>query len=139
MVHHRGQLLTFWGIFDSVLNFQYATPRGLIHLLTVGCNYPLFGHFGFSSKMSICYAKGAHSFPHRWLQLLTFWGILDSVSNCQYATPRVRFLNFAAITHKSVVVGSIVIGLVAVGYESIVVGSVVFGPLSLDPLLLDLW
>ena len=33
----------------------------------------------------------------------------------------------AAITHKSVVVGSIIIGLVVVGYVSIVVGSVVFG------------
>merc|ERR1712001_497737 len=108
----------FWGILDLVSNFQCATPRGLIRLLTVGCNYSLLGHFGFSFKFSMCCPKGAHSFTHRWLQLLTsrafwikfqifnvlpqggsfdypplaaithFWGILDSVSNFQCATPR---------------------------------------------------
>ena len=39
------------------------------------------------------------------------------------------YSSLAAITHKSVVVGSIIIGLVVVGYVSIVVGSVVFGPI----------
>merc|ERR1712024_310085 len=63
----------FWGILDSVSNFQCATPRGLIRWVTVGCNYPLFGHFGFSFKFSMCYPKGAHSLGHRWLQLPTFW------------------------------------------------------------------
>ena len=44
---------------DSALNFQYATPRGLIRFLTVAL------------------AAITH-----------FLGILDSVQNCQYATPR---------------------------------------------------
>ena len=35
----------FLGILDSVQNCQYATPRGLIHLITVGCNNSLFGAF----------------------------------------------------------------------------------------------
>ena len=34
------------------------------------------------------HSSPTHSFTHRWLQSVTFWGILDSVSNCQYATPR---------------------------------------------------
>ena len=105
-------------IFSTSFNFQCATPRGLIRWVTVGCNYPLLGHFGLSFKLSIYYTKGAHSLGHRWLQLPTFWafwikfqifnvlpqggsfdypplaaithfwGILDSVSNFQCATPR---------------------------------------------------
>ena len=50
----------FWGILDSVLNFQCASPRGLILWVTVGCNYSLLEHFGFSLKFSMCYPKGAH-------------------------------------------------------------------------------
>ena len=75
-------------IFSTSFNFQCAIPRGLIRWVTVGCNYSLLGHFGFSFKFSMCYPKGAHLFTHRWLQLLTFWGILDSVSNFQCATSR---------------------------------------------------
>ena len=52
----------FWGILDSVSNFQCATPRGLIRLLTIDCNYSLLGRFGFIFKFSMCYPKGAHSF-----------------------------------------------------------------------------
>ena len=49
----EGAITHFLGILDSVSNFQYATPRGLIRLLTVGCNYPLLGHFGLSLKIFI--------------------------------------------------------------------------------------
>ena len=113
-----GAITHFWGILNLVSNFQCATPRGLIQDTTVGGNYSLLGHFGFSFKCSMCYPKGAHLFTHRWLQLPTFgafwiqfkifnvlpqggsfvtpplgaithfWGILDSVSNVQCATPR---------------------------------------------------
>ena len=68
-----GAITHFLGILDSVQNFQCATPKGLICETTVGGNYPLFGHFGFSSKFSMCYPKGAHSWHHRRGQLLTFW------------------------------------------------------------------
>ena len=43
------------------------------------------GHDIFGTSFSF---QCAHSFTHCWLQLVTFWGILDPVSNCQYATPR---------------------------------------------------
>ena len=58
-------------IFSTSFNFQCATPRGLIRWVTVGCNYPLFGHFGFSFKFSMCYPKGAHWLGHLWLQFPT--------------------------------------------------------------------
>ena len=69
----EGSITHFLGILDSVLNFQCATPRGLIRLPIWGGNYSLFGHFGFSLKCSMCYPKGAHSLGHRRGQLLTFW------------------------------------------------------------------
>ena len=86
--HRRGQLLTFWafsmqlqifnvlplggsfvyspegaithflGILDSVSNFQCATPRGLIRLLIVGCNYSLLGHFGFGFNFQCATPRG---------------------------------------------------------------------------------
>ena len=40
-----GAITHFLGILDSVQNFQYATPKGLICETTDGGNYPLFGHF----------------------------------------------------------------------------------------------
>ena len=52
-------------IFGTSFNFQCATPRGLIRLVTVGGNYPLFGHFGFNSKFLMCYLKGAQWLGHR--------------------------------------------------------------------------
>ena len=75
-IRHIRDIFQLWGgghdILGTSFNFQCATPRGLIRLLTVGCNYSLLGHFGFSFKFSMCCPKGAHSFTHRWLQLLTF-------------------------------------------------------------------
>ena len=56
-------------IFSTSFDFQCATPRGLIRWVTVGCNYSLFWHFGFSSKFLICYPKGAHSLGHHGGQL----------------------------------------------------------------------
>ena len=62
----------FLGILDLIPNFQCATLRGLIRWVTVGCNYSLFGHSGFSFKCLMCYPKGAHSLGHHRGQLLTF-------------------------------------------------------------------
>ena len=129
--HLRGQLLTFWafwiqfkifnmlpqggsfvyspegaithflGILDSVSNFQCATPRGLIRWVTVGGNYSLFGHFGFSLEFLMCYPKGAHSLGHRWLQLPTFWAfwIKFQVFNVLPQGGSFDYPPLAAITH----------------------------------------
>ena len=53
------------------LDAPNCTPRGLIRFLTIGCYYSLLGHFGFSSKILMCYPKGAHRLGHLWLQFPT--------------------------------------------------------------------
>ena len=53
------------------LDAPNCTPRRLIRLLTIGCNYSLLGHFGFSSKILMCYPKGAHRLGILWLQFPT--------------------------------------------------------------------
>ena len=45
---------------------------------------PTFGAIQIQFQISMSYTKGAHSITHLRGQLLTFWGILDSVSNFTY-------------------------------------------------------
>ena len=71
----------FWASSDLVL-IQRPRKSFCWILLASG---QVGGHDIFGTSFSF---QCAHSFTHCWLQLVTFWGILDPVSNCQYATPR---------------------------------------------------
>ena len=116
-------------------SFVYSLLAAISHFL---------GHFGSSFKLSICYTKGAHLFTHRWLQLVTFWGISDSVSNCQYATPRglIRLLtagcNYSQI--RCLWINSHWIGCCWAWIHCLVpvVSVVPVVPVSLDPLSFNL-
>ena len=84
ITHLRGQLLTFWGIFDSVSNYQYATPRGLIRLPTFGWYYSLFGAFWIQFQIvNMIHQGGSFDYPP-FSAITHFLGILDSGGSFDY-------------------------------------------------------
>ena len=78
----------FLGHFGFSFKLSICYPKGLIRLPTIGCNYSLFGAFWIQFQIvNILHQGGSFDYPP-FYAIIHFLGILDSVSNCQYATPR---------------------------------------------------